>query len=291
MNLKDFGMFLKNYRDKRDNKFVRWRQEDLAERSGISVRTISRIEQGKAEKILGFLPSIARAFNFNEIQKGEFYARAGYYYRPQLRQESRIAVERILSDFTLPASAKNPVWDFIGFNEYHRLLWGYSHENIALLDSDDDIGANLLRVFFDERFYSSQSQEPEVKEALHRAVMIFRTDAFPYSMTERYQQLIAAMMVTYPKFEQVWNDLEHMRAETSNSMLFSDPHSMLTHPTYGLIAKIGLVLPRRYTGYGIDFSVHVPVETPETAEGYSKLLAEFAATKSQVYMFRKRSLK
>lgn len=288
MDTKAFGKFLKGLRKEKDNYYRRWRQEDLAQRAGLSTRQVARIEEGQVKDLWPYVGTLASAFRLNEIQMAEFYAQAGYHYRPKIVQENRQAVSGLLRQIELPASAKTPMWDFVAFNEYHRIMWGYTKANIKKLD-EGVVGPNLLRVFFDEEFYEHQAQHENRDENLRRTVLMFRTDAFPYLSTKRYRTIVSGMM-EYPLFEDIWHDLENLRIENSNLALFTKPATHIIHPQYGDVAKIGLVLPRRFTGYGIDISVHVPIVTPETESGYERLQQALSEVINQVYEFREEKL-
>jgi transcriptional regulator with XRE-family HTH domain len=284
MDNKQFGNFVRTLREQRKSYWHSWTQEYLAEKAEIESEQVARIEQGLTKKLEPYLDKLANAFSLNELQKVEFWALAGYNYQrgnSQLRKEE---IYQLLEQFYFPASARTPLWDFIGFNCYHEILWGYTPENIEMLNTE--IGPNLLRVLFDEQFSISQTSQLSINE-LASVVAAFRTTSFRYITTKRYHEIVNYMTKNYSNFEDAWQivDKKPPLLET-----FGGPVNRVQHPKFGEIDFISLHLPSRHVGNGADVFVYVPVAIDKYIELRTYAEEYIQRTGRRVYKFRDQRL-
>ena len=270
MENKHFGLYVKTLREQRASYWHSWTQEYLAEKADIEPDQVARIEQGRVKKLLPYLEGLAMAFGLNELQKVEFWALAGYNYRPSQLDISKQRIYDLLEQLYFPASARTPVWDFIAFNCYHEVLWGYTPENIALLNEHP--GPNLLRVLFDNEFRKSQTRHLTDND-LRFAVAIFRTISFRYITTERYDEVVQYMSEHYPLFEHTWRDVDRNPPDIE---MLQTPINKVRHDVFQEIEFMSLHIPPRYVGEEVDISIYVPLsidkyrELREFTEDYVK---------------------
>jgi len=284
MSRKAFGEFVRVLRTKRTfldehDSYRAWTQKELARRCNLTARQISSIEQGRTVDLTPFLAPLAAAFGLNDIEKATFYAKAGFHYPVIVQQRSKDFIHTLLQQIHYPASIRTPVWDFVAFNAYHRVLWGYDAQTLLSLD-DGDLGPNLLRVLFDSQFggqttYQSKRWQEEV-------VIGFRSSSFGYINTKRYRQIFRHMQKNRD-FQRVWNLIENAPDDWHPEQR---PFLKVVHPHYGPMEFISFRIPERYLGRDVDLSVYVPVVPSE--EPYRQL--RNSVTDNLVYFFREEPL-
>lgn len=160
MTMQDFGRFVRELRRNRmfydaGNNYRQWTHAKLAEEAGLTERQIAYVEQGKLSDFSSqrsIINRLANAFGLSEAEKSAFFAKAGLNYAGgEDEQEDRQFIRDLLEQLQYSASVRTPLWDFVAFNGYHRVLWGYSDDDIHKLEHEA-IGPNLLRVLFDPSF-------------------------------------------------------------------------------------------------------------------------------------------
>lgn len=261
-----------------------WTQEKLAQESGLSPNIIRNIEQGKVRFLEPHLEPLAKAFKLTEIQKIEFYAKAGLtYHPPNISEKDREYLKQQLEKIHFPTVARTPVWDIIAFNEYHRIIWGYTEKQLKLLkNSDEGIGANLLRVRFDPAFSSlapTPNRRPEV------IVWAFRSSSAFYSDTERYGQILKYMR-KFDSFNRAWQLSENLFADQIEGT-YLDPITRIATPSVNTpIEYMSLRIPERYFGTRLDISVYIPTALSEAT--YQNLRTQ--VKKNEVYSFKEYDL-
>jgi transcriptional regulator with XRE-family HTH domain len=292
MNNKAFGKLVKNLRemDFRGTKrgdFKVWTQADLADAAKISLSTIKRIEGGTATNLERYIGALADAFTLSPTEREEFYAVAGHIYPIT---NLKIDIERIKDLFIkleFPASARTPLWDFIAFNEYHKVLWGYSDENVKLLN-EGSLGPNLLRVLFDPLFATQRTNAHQDKSSLERGLRHFRRLSFRYIGTERYQQ-IRSEMDKYPQFKRLW-PLAGGESDDDMEQRVARLEEHINHPRFGYLEMLSLRVPKRYlqNQTNIDLSIYIPTNADQSQRNYQKLKSSIAF--NRVHTFDIRSL-
>ncbi|MBN1285499.1 MAG: helix-turn-helix domain-containing protein [Anaerolineae bacterium] len=273
MGNKAFGEFVRSLREQRmfedGDRLRQWTQEKLAEESEfVATAQIARIEQGKVENLRPFLEPLARAFGLSEGQKEHFYAAAGYVYVNE-REPDRDEIREYFQELQFPAFARTPLWDFIAFNSYHCVLWGYTPEKLHELNSGK-LGPNLLRVLFDPCFENEQYVGgPERWLAnVRRSIQAFRFESFRHANSPRYRQIIGAMMSRYRDFAIQWQLTEPLTQDQSGHV--TRPFATIFHPEFGPMTFLSLRTPQKYLGNSVDISVYAPLISSQ--ENYQRLL-------------------
>lgn len=284
----DFGAYIKALRLQRlffdEHNFQRqWTQQHLADQAGLSVRQIARIEQNEVVKLEPLLDQLATAFQLSAAEKVEFYAQAGYVYAHEADPLPPEQIEHLLSQLHYPALARTPVWDIVAFNEYHRVLWGYTPQQLTLLDSGD-LGPNLLRVLFDPDFgfRDLMGTEAEWHSRMGQNILSFRQVSFPYVATSRYRQIIRIMRQRYRDFSILWDLSERAGINPTRTM----PFTTIYQPAGDPIRVMSLRVSPRFLGKDVFISAYVPLRIDD--EAYQQ--RHRGIRENRVYFFRDQPL-
>ncbi len=276
-----FGALVAKLR-KNNNSAEEFTQKTLGERAKISTRNVSRIEQGQVVNLYSYLSKLAEAFQLTELEKVEFYATAGYVYVPEPKKEDRAFLRRLLERFTHPASVRTPLWDFVAFNRYHAVLFGYTQED--LMRMDQGLGPNLLRVLFDPEFqehhYGGRAAEWG-SLSLTVAAWKFRIASFKYQHTKRYQQIVDGVG-KYRGFGLAWHGSLTIDEHWEGDVSARQPTVHVHHPAFGRMEFYTLNVPQRDLTEELNVTVYVPVAS--SADAYDKLRKQ--VTDNAVYFFR-----
>ncbi len=249
----------KRLRDGDDDKICS--QAVLAAKAGMSEGTLKKIESGTHPDPTPYVESLANVLQLTEFQKHHFFAVAGLIYPLKHHIVTQNDVVDILSKLDCPAYARTALWDFIAFNDYHRLLWGYTDETLALLRAGD-LGPNLLRVQFEKEFQDTLAVR-RVDDRPKRAIKVFRGEAFQYVTTNRYQQIVKYFK-NNQKFQNAWRLSEY---EDDDELVMSLDRAFvdIVHPDYGTLSFFSAKVPDRYIGTGITIALYHPIATQSDA--------------------------
>lgn len=255
---KKFGQFVQELRQmRRDESDEKWTRKYLCQQIkkhtniDISENEIRRVESGQAKNIKRYLAPLSAAFELNETEKEHFWAAAGFIYRNEVTPNRNEIIE-LFKTIEFPAFARTPIWDFIAFNGFNSLLWGYTPEKIALLRSG--LGPNLLRVLFEPEFDSItyKGNESVWRKDIRRSIKAFCFESFRYVNTSRFKAIKTAMMRS-ADFRIYWETSDPSHVETTR------PIAHVEHPQYGLLEFLSLRTPVRYLGSNVDVSIYVPL--------------------------------
>ena len=302
MSIKEFGGFVRSLRQLRlyvnEEEMKQWTQKYLAARADeaarelgglpengaqhISTQHIARLEQGKIRDVSRFLAPLARAFELNEGEKEYFYAIAGSVYQSE-RPIDLDEIEGLFKEIEYPAFARTPLWDFVAFNAYNYVLWGYDDAKLKRLKKPP-LGPNVLKVLFDPEFEGVTYKGGQDRWAadISRSIQAFRFESFRHVNSKRHQDIVAAMQ-QYVPFVTRWNasepSLDHVNGQPTR------PIAKVFHPDYGELEFLSLRTPTKYMGSRVDLSIYVPVTS--SVEKYQELQADVKKNKSlkPVYQF------
>ncbi len=283
-----FGKFVKILRSQKtevddDGITHPWTQEKLAEAASLSVRQLARIEQGNVEDLKPHLQPLAQALGLSATETSDFYAKAGFIYAPKRMAPSRDLLKTWLAQLHHPASARTPLWDFVAFNEYHRVVRGYTPETLQSLDQGS-IGPNLLRVLFSSDFGAQAKRHLHAPNWEEKTIWAFRAVSFRYADTKRYA-LIRREMENYPEFDKAWQRSSDLPAGQDPST-YRSQITKLNYPDLGKMEFMSLRIPEIFTGPELIISVYVPLATTEAK--YQQLRNTIKG--NQVYFFRNEPL-
>lgn len=248
-----------------------WSRRTLATKANISETTLQNIEKGEQPNYQQYVEALANALLLTEYQKHHFYAVAGMIYQ---LEPSKITIEQIwgiLEKLDCPAYARTALWDFIAFNDYHRLLWEYNDQTLEILRSRENgkIGANLLRVLFEEDFQSGLRVR-RVNDRVKRAIKVFRGESFRFISNPRYKEIIRYFENNL-KFQQAWR-LSEDDDDSELDMSLDRTLISINHPNYGLLEFVSTRIPERYIGNFVTLSVYHPI--PVRHEGWNNFLKD-----------------
>jgi len=288
---KEFGEYVKNLRERKtefindQGRLQKFRQEDVAERSGgLSARMISAIESGRFPDF-GFyvekLECLSRGLMLTELEKQELFAKARLVYPSSQNRTDETFIRSMLLKLQHPVSVRTPLWDFIAFNEYHRVLWGYTDEEVTLLSDTSDFGPNLIRVVFQKDFGERGRQRGvEFEEEALRA---FRMSSLPYVNTGRYRQIIDCANQNR-RFRILWemqDDTESFRDWNESRMI-----ARVKHPEFKTMEFMSVRVAERYHTGNVDMWMYVPLADSE--DKYRELRESVGL--NRVYYFEPRPL-
>jgi transcriptional regulator with XRE-family HTH domain len=276
MAFKEFGELVRSLRKQRlfdtGTDLQQWTQTHLAKIASetseqkVTFANIAMLERGKIKDITPFLEPLAKAFELNAGEKERFYAMAGLIYRNE-RVPDRNEIGELFRLIQYPAFARTPWWDFIAFNRYNYILWGYTPEKLAKLKSVP-VGANLLKVLFDPDFESEVYKGGYERWAadIRRSIQAFRFESFSSVSTDRYRQIIGGMQ-RYHAFVSRWN--AHEPSFRDHNLKPTRPISSVFHPQYGALEFLSLRTPTKYLGSVVDISIYIPLAS--SIERYKQL--------------------
>lgn len=292
----ELGKMIKALRQHRSfltiNGLRPWTQEKLAEEimlssqitndmQTLSIKQIADLEQGRVSNIKPdvHIEPIARAFKLSEPEKAELYYVAGLAAPIVKRQRNNTIFVSLLKKISYPATVRTPLWDFVAFNTYNKVLWGYTDYHLMKLHNHQ-VRPNLLHVLFHPEFLSRNysSSYAEWREHRLRDLHAFKISSFRYISSPEYNVIIDNLM-QYTEFARLWKlSLSEVKVDDT---LIVQPIIRVTHPIYGVINFMSLRLPREYHGQEVSISVYVPTE--DSKKNYEMLAATIS--ENEVYVF------
>lgn len=239
-----------------------WTQQELARETDdlLDAKQIGRIERG--EVILDptlHLATLSHAFRLTELQKVEFYAAAGFLYRPVEKTDYHKLIDQLLGQHCFPSLLTTPLSDIVAFNAYYQALYGHTPEHIAAMRAGP-LGPNVLRIFLDDAFERKQYRGglEHWREALTRSMYLFKISSLRYVTSKRYWQIMDELRQSYqPEFDYFWRLTE--REITGPQEAVIDPTIKVYHPEFGMMSFMVLRIPQDYIGQQVFCSVFLPL--------------------------------
>lgn len=237
-------------------------QEYLAEKAGIAVRTIQRIEQGKSVDLSKYVDALADALELSEAEKEPFYAAAGLHYRVRRpRNDWQEIVRSIIAGYRYPVHCITPLWDIVALNAYNYALFSHSPEVMSELKATA-LGANLLRLTFDPVFERKRTLggETQWRDEMIRNLRAFRASALPYVTTTRYN-LIISEMYRLPWFDRLWE--QSLWPPNEDELTHVRPTTTVHHPQFGVMTFMTLRIPEEYLAQDLYIYGYIPSAASE----------------------------
>ena len=287
MDLKQFGEIVASLRRERryfdigsgKKDYRGWSQELLAEKAGLSLRTIQRIEQGKPVNTPKYVEQLAAAFALSEAEKVPFFAAAGLHYRlPQRDNRWEELVPSIIRGYRYPVHCITPLWDIVALNAYNYALFGHTAQTTAGLQNGP-LGANLLQLTFDPAFERKETfgGEAQWREEMLRNLRVFRASALPYLSTTRYKQILSEMY-RYPEFARLWDS--SLWPPQKDELTHVRPMTTVHHATFGVMTFMTLRIPEGYLGQELYIYSYIP--NHESEENFERLRASIGESDADV---------
>jgi hypothetical protein len=259
---KEFGHLVKHLRQGHEKMGQVWTQQELARETNdlLDAKQIGRIERG--EVILDptlHLETLSQAFRLTELQKVEFYAAAGFLYRPVGKTDYHKLIDKLLGQHCFPSLLTTPLADIVAFNAYYQALYGHTHEHIAIM-REHPLGPNVLRIFLDDVFERKQYRGglEHWQEALKRSMYLFKISSLRYVASKRYWQIVDELRQSYqPEFDYFWRLTE--REITGPHETVIDPTIRVYHPEFGVMSFMVLRIPQDFIGQQVFCSVFLPL--------------------------------
>lgn len=214
MNREEFSQLIKALRKEcRDENLKSLTQEELASQTGLSVRTINRLEAGdETIKLKGDdLSKLAHALRLTSGERKEFFLAATEIENSKLTLEHYNPTD-VLNDLfeklkivCLPAFISDTYADIIAVNSAMFSL--YSFNPLDLNDvADRSPLFNILRFFFSPEFEKQQNMMKNWNNVVFQNIMHFRTYSLRYRSTPYFSKLLSASR-KYPSFNRCWRDV------------------------------------------------------------------------------------
>jgi transcriptional regulator with XRE-family HTH domain len=256
----EFGVFIRELRRQRtffdaENSLRQWTQTELGHRANLSPRQIAKIEQGDVADLRPYLDPLAEAFDLSESEKAEFYAIAGYLYSRPEALDLEPDLEALFRQIPFPASARTVLNDFVAFNAYHYVLFGYSPETIAMLH-EGELGPNLMRVVFEPRFEYKRyvGGESKWRDDVLSIIQRFRALAFRYVLTDRYKTILREMK-HFSAFNKLWDLSAYSVPDLDDDLHRPRPFFTIYHPQFGELQFLSF---RRHVNPTTDLVLFMP---------------------------------
>jgi transcriptional regulator with XRE-family HTH domain len=249
-----FSILLKRYR----REIQGWTQQELANKSGLKIRTIQDLETAQKAKLdHEIIAKLSEAFELNGSAKEAFFGAAGLSIVAPTQQE--IEWKRVIYEFhkkmNFPAFVSNELTEVISVNSYIVALLGMNLEIISdILHTSDSF--NAIQFFLDPVFNTKKLYGREWKAYTTTNAVFLRTMSRPYIHTVRYQKLMSELQA-FDEFEEIWEATEHF--------IVPEPpyHATIYHPKYGKVSFLhsASVKPSN-TGAQITFLFYLPADEP-----------------------------
>ena len=239
-----------------------WTQDELAHETSdrLDAKQIGRIERG--EVILDpamHLETLSQAFRLTELQKVEFYAAAGFLYRPVEKTDYQKLIDKLLGQHSFPSLLTTPLADIVAFNAYYQALYGHTLEHIAAM-RERPLGPNVLRIFLDDIFERKRYRGglAHWQEALKRSIYLFKISSLRYVTSKRYLQIVDELRRLYqPEFDYFWRLTEKEITGPHEAVI--DPTIRIYHPEFGVMSFMVLRIPQDFIGQQVFCSVFLPL--------------------------------
>lgn len=272
---KEFGGLVRHLRQGYERTGQVWTQKKLALESGglLDAKQIGRIERGEVilDPVL-HLEALAKAFRLTELQKVEFYAAAGFLYRPVEKTDYHKLIDKLLGEHCFPSLLTTPLADIVAFNAYYQALYGHTPAHIAAM-REGPLGPNILRLFLDDTFERKvyRGGLEGWREAAKRSMYLFKISSLRYAASRRYQQIVNELHRLYqPEFDYFWRLTEMQIAGPHEAMI--DPTIKIHHPELGVLSFMVLRIPQDFIGQQVFCSVFLPLNPDQ--HSYEQLLRQ-----------------
>lgn len=217
MKRTDFGLLVRALRKEiRDSNLSSMTQTMLAEQSGLSERTIIRLEKGEPIKLRGEqLNGLAEALKLTSGERREFFLAAADIDNSDFTSSSHTSQDEqatlqylldILRSQCLPAFISDTYFDMLAVNVAIISLF---EMNVAEVDSviNHSTVFNTLRFFFSPEFERQQDAMLNWDDLIFQNIMDFRTSSLRYRGTQYFDELLNALLA-YPNFRRYWRDIK-----------------------------------------------------------------------------------
>lgn len=240
MNRETFGKIISALRKEQFDyqKGRSWSQQDLADRTGLTQRILSRIEKGKQAKIDGeVLAGLADAIGLTSLERSEFFAMAseigdGQTVRPDLNDDEVFGqMWASLSNLHAPALLADSFGDVLGVN---RSLTAFHNLRVIDLQAkiNTDAGVNVLSMLM---------ADVELKQVLGNGwssiamacMRQWRITTLRYRHTRRFERLFESLSAL-PDFRMLWAVGSNFEGVFYDSVHLRS--STYRHATHGLVA-------------------------------------------------------
>lgn len=215
-----------------------WSQQELANRTGLTQRIVSKIEVGKQAKLDGvILGGLADAFCLNSLERSEFFAMAseigdGQMARSDLGDEEVFAqLWASLSNLHAPAMLVDSFGDVLGVNRsltaFHKLR---AIELQARMNTD--AGVNVLSMLLADAGLRQVLGNGWRQIAL-ACMRQWRVTTLRHRHTHRYERLLESLSAL-PDFRTLW-----VAGGESEEVSYDSVHlrsSTYRHAAHGLVA-------------------------------------------------------
>lgn len=277
MNKKEFGKLIQTLRKECFNEDLHsLTQEELAQKTGLSVRTIIRLEKGdEAVKLQGKeLEKLADALQLTSGERKEiFLAASGIennkvaltQYHPAEILDSLI---QLMKKVYAPAFIMDSYHDLIAVNSGINLLYGIESSYWPDL-THYSTNFNNLRFYFSPEFTKQQEMMGMYwDEVVRYNIIFFRVRSLQYRTTRYFTELFSELR-NYPRFIRYWRDAYWQEKD----YIIDGGHHNLNSPLWGKLEYI----VSRYTALTTYGDLMLCVYTPaslNTFETFSNIVKQ-----------------
>lgn len=262
---KGFSILLKRYR-----REVRgWTQKELANKSGLKIRTIQDLETAQKAKLEHeTVAKLAEAFELNRNAKEEFFGAAGLSVVTPSPEE--VAWQKVIYEFhkriNFPAFVSDELVEVVSVNSYLTTLLGMNLDIVS--EALRIYGSfNTIRFFLDPAFGTKKLYGRQWKSYAAINVWFLRTMSRPYLHTARYQKLMSELQ-EFEEFEELW-------AASENFVMPEPPYlATIYHQKYGTVSFLhSTAVKPSNRGEQITFLFYHPADA-QSERAFAQLRAD-----------------
>ncbi len=217
------------------------RREEVAVLAGVGVSWLTRLEQGRANRVSGeVLSAIAAALRLSHTERGHLFNLAGVHHAEPLTERADLDSHRRLVDGLVP----NPA--YVLDHHWDLVVWNSSEQELFPVLEQSGPHPNLLRLFLEREELRTVIDDWKIE--VDRLTRQFRAHVTNFPSSE-LEQLAAEMRAEHEVFSEAWDRHDvaqltpHMRVINHEAgPLRFDQHrlSLPDHPGWQLVLFLSM---------------------------------------------------
>lgn len=283
MNHEEFGKLVQSLRKERTSFDTQknlgiWTQQELAEKSALSIFVIRKIEGGKLKNLTeDILVKLAKALELTNGERQEFFLAATginqeNFARSPITDEAKILekLSESLAMIQVPGLIIDNYLDIIAVNEMFLQLYECRFVDLKAIAAIPPQGFNLLKLVFAPQFNEYRQvwgDYEKWRSIAYRNLLVFRKRTLQYRTTDYFKYLLEQLQ-NYELFARLWKDVVY---ETEEYFLGSN-QTQITRQKDGRILTYIVTTETVLTQHGnLEFMTYVPV-TLETSRAFHQIV-------------------
>ena len=215
-----------------------WSQQDLADASGLPVRLIGQIERGERAYLEDdIFECLAAAFNFTALEKRRFLSLKTHSLDEEGAKKTgdyskvitNMGVE--IDAIQQPALLHDGLHRIVAINDSCKKIYGLTQVYFDSAPESDPTKFHLNRLIYDPSSPLRQIYNDQIEAIELQGVVYWKYLSLPYRHTQMFVDIQKKLLVSYPRFAQLWNSLAHEPIEENRVGLLRNLETK--HPVFG----------------------------------------------------------